>query len=125
MLFRSYAVNASAIISIILVLTLFASQHVSRATTRISVKNYINTCVSKHSLSRTLTIYSMAECLGYALTTLFTSVIMEMSGNSFVITNISLVGLFIIPLALSATMFIRALIKSYMTRCTIIRKDIE
>ncbi|MFQ6724483.1 MAG: MFS transporter [Clostridia bacterium] len=120
-----YSINADAITSIILVLILFASQHISRATTRITVKNYINTCVSKYSLTRTLTIYSMAECLGYALTTLFTSLIMEISGNSYVITNISLVTIFIIPLTISAIFFIRSLVKSYISRCTIIRNDID
>lgn len=120
-----YSINADAILSIIIVLMLFATQHISRATTRITIKNYVNTCVSKHSLSRTLTIYSMAECLGYSLTTLFTSLIMELSGNSYVITNISLVAAFIIPLSVSAIFFIRALIKSYVSRCTTIRKDLE
>ncbi len=120
-----YSINATAIISIILVLILFASQHISRATTRITIKNYVNTCVSKYSLTRTLTICSMAECLGYSLTTLFVSLIMEISGNSYVITNLSLVGLFTIPIVVSVIFFIRALIKSYISRCTTIRKDIE
>lgn len=120
-----YAINASAVVSIIIVLILFASQHISRASYRITVKNYVNSCVSKHSLTRTLTIYSMAECLGYAVTTLFTSLVMEISGNSYVFTNLSLVAVFIIPLSVSAIFFIRALIKSYMSRCTIIRKDLE
>jgi hypothetical protein len=121
----SYAVNPTAIFSIIVVLLLFASQHVSRASTRITVKNYINSCVSKNSLTRTLTIYSMAECLGYTFATLFTSLMMEISGNSFVVTNISLVALFVIPLSISVAFFTRTLIKSYISRCTTIRKDIE
>ena len=121
----AYAVNPTAIISIFVVLILFASQHVSRASTRITVKNYINSCVSKNSLTRTLTIYSMAECLGYTFATLFTSLVMELSGNSFVVTNISLVALFVVPLAISVAFFTRALIKSYISRCTTIRKDIE
>lgn len=120
-----YSINASAILSIIVVLILFATQHISRASTRITLKNYVNTCVSKHSLTRTLTIYSMAECLGYSLTNLFVSLVMELSGNSYVVTNISLVTLFIIPLTISAIFFIQALIKSYISRCTIIRKDLE
>ncbi len=120
-----YAINPSAVISIIVVLTLFASQHIARALYRITVKNYINTCVSKRSLTRTLTLYSMAEFLGYSLTTLFTSLVLEISGNSYIITNISLVALFIVPLAIGVIFFSRALIKSYMTRCTIIRKDLE
>jgi len=120
-----YAINPSAIVSIIVVLILFATQHVSRASCRITLKNYVNTCVSKHALTRTLTIYSMAECSGYAFTTLFTSIIMEVSGNSYPTTNLSLVGLFVLPLTISAIFFIRSLIKSYMTRCTIVRKDLE
>ena len=120
-----YSINADAVLSIIVVLILFATQHIARAIYRITAKNYINSCVSKNSLTRTLTIYSMAECLGYALTTLFVSIIMEISGNSYVITNLSLVAVFIIPLTISAIFFIRALIKSYISRCTIIRKDLE
>lgn len=120
-----YFIDADAIISIIVVLILFASQHIARAVYRITVKNYINSCVSKHSLTRTLTIYSMAECLGFAFTNLFTSIIMEATGNSYVITNISLVTLFIIPLSISSIFFIRALIKSYIVRCTTIRKDLQ
>lgn len=120
-----YLINPRATLSIIIVLTLFATQHISRASCRITLKNYVNTCVSKNSLTRTLTIYSMAECSGYAFTTLITSLIMGLSGNSYVTTNLSLVAIFIIPITLSAIFFIRALIKSYMSRCTIIRKDLE
>ena len=120
-----YTINADAMISIIAVLLIFASQHISRSLYRITVKNYINQCISKRALTRTLTIYSMAEFLGYSLTTLFVSLVMEISGNSYLITNFSLVGVFIIPLSVSVIFFMRALIKSYMTRCTIVRKDLE
>ena len=89
------------------------------------MKNYINACVSKNSLTKTFSIYSMAESLGFAFVTFLTSIIMEISGNSYVITNFSLVALFIIPLIISAIYFIRALVKNYTIRCTIIRKDIE
>ncbi len=120
-----YTIAADAVISIIIVLLIFASQHISRSLYRITVKNYINQCVTKRALTRTLTIYSMAEFLGYSLTTLFVSLVMEISGNSYLITNFSLVGVFIIPLTLSVIFFMRALIKSYMSRCTIVRKDLE
>lgn len=120
-----YEINADAVISICLVLTLFASQHIARAVYRITVKNYINSCVSRNSLTKTLTIYSMAEFLGYSLTTLFISLVMELSGNSYIITNFSLVGIFIIPVSISAVFFLRSIVKSYMSRCTIIRKDLE
>ena len=120
-----YSINADAIASIIIVLILFSTQHIARATMRITLKNYVNSCVSKYALTRTLTIYSMAECIGYSFTTLFTSLVMELSGNSYVATNISLVALFAIPLAVSAIFFIRSLIKSYISRCTIILKDLD
>ena len=120
-----YEINADAVLSIITVLILFSFQHIARAIYRITVKNYINSCVSKNSLTRTLTIYSMAEFLGYALTNLFVSLIMEISGNSYIITNFSLVGIFLIPITISSIFFLRAIVKSYMARCTIIRKDLE
>ena len=44
-----YSINADAVLSIIAVLILFATQHIARAIYRITVKNYINSCVSKHS----------------------------------------------------------------------------
>ena len=50
---------------------------------------------------------------------------MEISGNSYVATNLSLVALFIVPLTFGAIFFIRSLIKSYMLRCTTIRKDLD
>lgn len=120
-----YWINPKAILSLIIALILFASQYFARAVFRIAVKNYINACVSKNSLTKTFSIYSMAESLGFAFVTFLTSIIMEISGNSYVITNFSLVALFIIPLIISAIYFIRALVKNYTIRCTIIRKDIE
>ena len=106
-----YSINASAIISIIIVLFVFSTQHISRAIYRITVKNYINSCVSKNSLTKTLTLYSMAECLGYAFATMFTSAVLEVSGNSYVVANLSLVAVFALPLLISSIFFVRALIK--------------
>lgn len=120
-----YSINPSSVISIIAITLMIILQQVSRSAYRISVKNYINTCSTKNALSKTLTLYSMAECLGYAFVTLFTSLVLELSNNSFVVTNLSLVALIAIPLIVGVTLFVRALIKSYMVRCTIIRKDIE
>lgn len=118
-----YAINPTAVLSIIAITIMFTGQQVSRSAYRIATKNYINTCTTKTALTKTLTIYSMAECLGYACVTLFTSLVLELSNNSFTITNLSLVGLLGIPLIVGTVLFVRALIKSYTHRCTIIRKE--
>ncbi len=120
-----YSINPSAILSIVIITTMIVGQQIARSAYRISVRNYINTCTSKNGLTKTLTLYSMAEYLGYACITLFTSFILEISGDSYIVANLALVGLLGLPLIIGVTLFSRALVKSYMTRCTIIRKDIE
>lgn len=120
-----YSINPASIISILIITAMIVGQQVARSSYRIAVRNYINTCTSKNGLTKTLTLYSMAESLGYACITLFTSLILKISGDSYVVANFALVGLLGIPLIIGVTMFVRALIKSYMTRCTIIRKDLE
>jgi len=120
-----YSIDPSSILSIIIITIMIVGQQVARSAYRISTKNYINTCSTKSALSKTLTLYSMAEYLGYALITMFTSLVLKLSGDSFVVTNLSLVVVLAIPLIVGVTLFVRSLIKSYMTRCTIIRKDLE
>lgn len=120
-----YAINPNAVASIILITLMFILQQIGRSSYRISAKNYINTCSSKNSLTKTLTLYSMAEGLGYSFITMFISIVLELSNNSFVIANLALVTLLAIPLIIGVTLFVRALIKSYMARCTIVRKDID
>lgn len=120
-----YTISPTSIISIIIITIMIIGQQVARSAYRIATRNYINTCSTKSSLSKTLTLYSMAEYLGYALITMFTSLVLGLSGDSFVVANLSLVALLAIPLIVGVTLFVRALIKSYMSRCTIVRKDIE
>ena len=120
-----YSINPASVVSILIITLMIVAQQVSRSAYRIASKNYINSCSTKSALSKTLTLYSMAECLGYALITMFTSLVLQLSGDSFVVTNLALVGLLIIPLVVGVTMFVRALIKSYLSRCTVIRKDLE
>lgn len=120
-----YTINPSSVVSIILIISMFVTQQFARSSYRISVRNYIDSCTSKNSLSKTLTIYSMAEGLGYAFITLFISFILEVTNNSFVAANVALVALLGIPIIVGVTLFVRALIKSYMSRCTTIRKDLE
>ncbi|MBQ7880320.1 MAG: MFS transporter [Clostridia bacterium] len=120
-----YAINPTSVVSITLIMLMFVGQQVARSSYRISIKNYINTCSTKNALSKTLTLYSMADGLGYACMTMFTSMVLEISNNSFVAANLALVGVMAIPLIVGVTLFVRALIKSYITRCTVIIKDLE
>lgn len=118
-----YAISPNSWASIVVIVMVFATQNISRAGYRIAVKNYINACVSKNSLNKVLSLYSMAECFGYAVSNILCSAILELSGNSYVATNLGLVAIFAIPLAVSTIFYIRALIKAYTARCTTIRPD--
>ena len=119
------SINASAIYSIIIISFMFVIQNAIRAPYRIFVKNYINMSSEKENLSKTLTLYSMAEYLGYAFITLLVATIMGLTSNQFATTNLIITSIIAIPMMISIIIFIRELIKKYTKKHTIIRSDME
>lgn len=118
-----YLISPTGILSVVLVSIMISLQHIGKSVYRITIRDYITSGVSKHALTKTLNLYSMAESLGYTIVTLFASLIMSLS-NNYATTNLAIVGLVALPLGLSAVMFIRSLIKVYTARCTIVRKNL-
>lgn len=119
------SINATAVITIILVSAMFIIQNAIRAPYRIFVKNYINVSSKKENLAKTLTLYSMAEYLGFSFITLVVAVVMDITNNSFSLTNMIISGIIAIPLLVSIIIFVRELIKKYAKKHTIIRNDME
>lgn len=119
------SINPSAVISIIIISVMFVIQNGIRAPYRIFVKNYINISSEKENLTKVLTLYSMAEYLGYSFITLTVAIVLNLSGNSFAITNLVITGIVAIPMILSIVVFVKELIKKYTSKHTIIREDIQ
>lgn len=117
--------HPTAIITIILVSAMFIIQNAIRAPYRIFVKNYINVSTKKENLAKSLTLYSMAEYLGFSFITLIVAVVMDVTNNSFSLTNIIISCIVAVPMIISITIFIRELIKKYAKKHTIIRSDME
>lgn len=118
-------INANAIYSIIIISAMFIIQNAIRAPYRIFVKNYINISSEKENLSKSLTLYSMAEYLGYSFITLLVAIIMEFTANQFATTNLIITAIIAIPMMVSIIIFIRELIKKYAKTHTTIREDMK
>ena len=114
-----------AITTIILVSVMFIIQNAIRAPYRIFVKNYINVSSKKENLAKSLTLYSMSEYLGFSFITLIVAVVMDLTNNSFSLTNIIISCIIAIPMIISIIIFVRELIKKYAKKHTIIRSDME
>lgn len=119
------SISPTAIISIIVISMMFIIQNGIRAPYRIFVKNYINLSIEKENLSKVLTLYSMAEYLGYSFITMTVALVLDLSGNSFAITNLVITGIVAIPMLISITIFVKEIIKRYTKKQTIIRDDIK
>ena len=119
------SISYSSIISIIIITSMFIIQNAIRAPYRIFVKNYINISCDKNTLPKVLTLYGMAEYLGFSFITLTVAVIMDLSSNNFGLTNLIITGIVAIPMFISIVIFIRELIKKYTKKHTIIRPDIK
>lgn len=117
--------SPAAIITIVIVSLMFIIQNAIRAPYRIFVKNYINVSMKKDALAKSLTLCSMAEYLGFSFITLTVAFVMDMTNNSFSLTNIIISGIIAIPLLVSIIIFVKELVKKYAKKHTIIRSDME
>lgn len=118
-------INPTAIISIIVISMMFVIQNAIRSPYRIFVKNYINISSEKENLTKVLTLYSMAEYLGYSFITIVVATVLNFTNNSFATTNLIITAIIAIPLIVSIIIFVKELIKKYTKKQTIIRDDMK
>jgi len=118
-------IDANSVVSIITISVMFIIQNAIRAPYRIFVKNYINVSTKKETLGKALTLYSMAEYLGFTTITTLVAVIMEVTNNSFATTNIIITAVIALPLLVSIFVFTREIIKRHAKAHTIIRNDMK
>lgn len=117
------SISPTAIASIVVISCMFVIQNAIRSPYRIFVKNYINISSEKENLTKVLTLYSMAEYLGYSFITIIVAVVLDVTNNSFAKTNLIITGIIAIPMIISIIIFVKELIKKYTKKQTIIRED--
>lgn len=117
------SINPTAVVSIVVISCMFVIQNAIRSPYRIFVKNYINISSEKENLTKVLTLYSMAEYLGFSFITIIVALVLDITNNSFAKTNLIITGIIAIPMIISIIIFVKELIKKYTKKQTIIRDD--
>ena len=118
-------INPTAVVSIVIISIMFVIQNAIRSPYRIFVKNYINISSEKENLTKVLTLYSMAEYLGYSFITIVVATVLNLTNNSFATTNLIITAIIAIPMIVSIIIFVKELIKKYAKKQTIIREDMK
>lgn len=118
-------INPTTVVSIVIISCMFVIQNAIRSPYRIFVKNYINISSEKENLTKVLTLYSMAEYLGYSFITIIVATVLDLTNNSFATTNLIITAIIAIPMIISIIVFVKELIKKYAKKQTIIRDDMK
>ena len=94
-----------------------------RMPNHIFLNNYLQVCTSTKNIERAYSIRVMVEYLGYAVISFVYSFLLSAFGDNFGLTNLTYIGIFVIPLVVSLIIFIRALCKKYAQKYTIIKSE--
>ena len=94
-----------------------------RMPNHIFLNNYLQVCTSTKNIERAYSIRVMVEYLGYAVISFVYSFLLGAFNDNFGLTNLTYIGIFVIPLVVSLIFFIRALCKKYAQKFTIIKPE--
>jgi len=94
-----------------------------RMPNHIFLNNYLQVCTSTKNIERAYSIRVMVEYLGYAAISFVYSFLLGAFNDNFGLTNLTYIGIFVIPLVISLIVFIRALCKKYAQKFTIIKPE--
>lgn len=94
-----------------------------RMPNQIFLNNYLQVCTKPKNIERALSIKIMVEYLGFAIISFVYSMLLGVYNDNLGLTNLTYIGIFAIPLIISLIFFIRALIKKYAQRYTIIKDE--
>ncbi len=118
-----FLINPTSIVSIIVIVILSYILSALRIPNQIFLNNYMQVCTSKKNIERVYSIRTMVEYLGYAVVSSVYAALLAGFGDNYGLTNIVYIAIFAVPLILSLTLFIRALIKKYAQKYTVIKDE--
>ena len=113
----------SSLISFIIIIFIFFIQAALRAPFLIFLRNYITICTNPASQNKLLSIFSVAQTLGYGLIGLLFAFAQDHFNNNLGLVSLTLVICIGIPLIISSVFFIRQLIKKYAKKYTTIMAE--
>lgn len=111
------------VVTIIITLLLFYMFSSIRPANHVFIMNYLQVCLTSKDLDKGYTYKNMAEYLGYGLCSSLYSILLGVFNDNFAYSNLVYAGIIVIPLIISLIFFIRALVKKYASKYTVIKKE--
>lgn len=111
------------VVTIIITLLLFYIFSSIRPANHVFIMNYLQVCLTSKDLDKGYTVKNMAEYLGYGLCSSLYSILLGVFNDNFAYSNLVYAGIIILPLIISLIFFIRALVKKYASKYTVIKKE--
>ena len=118
-----YLINPYSVPIIIAIILLTYLQGTFRIPNGIFMNNYMQICIPKKNIERAYAIRTTVEYLGYAIISGVYAQLLGVFNDNYGLTNLVYIGILILPLCISCGFFIRALIKQYSRKRTIIKKE--
>lgn len=111
------------VVTVIITLALFYLFSSIRPANHVFIMNYLQVCLPAKDLDKGYTYKNMAEYLGYGVCSSIYSLLLAAFNDDFAYSNLVYAGIIVIPLILSLIFFIRALVKKYAEKYTVIKKE--
>lgn len=118
-----YLVAPTSVISIVIVSIMCYIMCSIRTPNQIFLNNYIQVCTPKRNIERAYSIRTMVEYLGYAAISSVYAALLSVFNDNYGLTNLVYISIFAIPLIIAMGLFIKALIKKYTQKFTVIKDE--
>ena len=116
-----FVFNPTSIPFIVIIILLSYIQCSIRMPNQIFLNNYVQVCSSKKNVERIYSIRTMVEYLGYAAISAIYAGLIDNFGYGF--TSLIYIGILVIPIVVSLTLFIKMLCKKYAEKYTVIKPE--
>ncbi len=94
-----------------------------RAPNQIFVNNYMQVCIAPKNIEKAYSIRTMVEYCGYASLNAIYSLLVGLFMNNYGWTSITFISIAFPPLVIALALFVRALVKKYAQKYTIIKEE--
>ena len=118
-----YLINPTFLPFMIVIIILCCISTALRTPNQIFVNNYMQVCMPKRNTERAYAMKTMVEYLGFSIGSAIYAGLLSLFKDNLGLTNIVYISILAIPLIVSLVLFIRALIKKYAQKFTVIKDE--
>lgn len=118
-----YLYNPTNIICMIFIIIMCCVYSALRMPNQIFINNYMQVCMPKRNIERAYATRTMVEYLGYGIISALYAALLSAFNDNWGLTNIVYISILAVPLIISLILFIRALVKKYAEKFTVIKDE--